>query len=127
MTIVYRGKESDMGPMINPAQVKHIDELVKSAKAEGAKILCGGKPAKINGKGCYYLPTVITEGRQDMRVFHEEIFGPVLPIMTFKTLDEAIGYANDCEYGLTSSIFTSNTDTMFRSFPKADTKLLSER
>jgi lactaldehyde dehydrogenase/glycolaldehyde dehydrogenase len=107
-------EDKDMGPMINPAQVKHIDELVKSAKTEGATILCGGKPAKINGKGCYYLPTVITEGRQDMRVFHEEIFGPVLPIMTFKTLDEAIGYANDCEYGLTSSIFTSNTDTMMK-------------
>jgi lactaldehyde dehydrogenase/glycolaldehyde dehydrogenase len=106
--------DKDMGPMINPAQVAHIDELVKSAAAEGGKILCGGKPAKVGGKGCYYEPTVIANGNQSMRIFHEEIFGPVLPVMTFKTLDEAIGYANDCEYGLTSSIFTTNTDTMMK-------------
>ena len=106
--------DKDMGPMINPAQVEHIDGLVKGAVEQGGKILCGGHPAKIDGKGCYYEPTIIVNGRQDMTIFHEEIFGPVLPIMTFKTLDEAIGYANDCEYGLTSSIFTSNTDTMMK-------------
>lgn len=107
-------KEFDMGPMINKQQVEHIDELVKSAVAEGGKIACGGKAAKINGKGFYYEPTVITDCRHSFRIFHEEIFGPVLPITTFKTLDEAIEYANDCEFGLTSSIYTTNTDTMMK-------------
>ncbi|MEN6621144.1 MAG: aldehyde dehydrogenase family protein, partial [Smithella sp.] len=52
--------------------------------------------------------------RHSFRIFHEEIFGPVLPITTFRTLDEAIEYANDCEFGLTSSIYTTNTDTMMK-------------
>lgn len=107
-------RQLDMGPMINQAQVDHIDELVKSAVKEGGKIACGGKPTKINGKGFYYEPTVITDCKHSMRIFHDEIFGPVLPITTFKTLDEAIKYANDCEYGLTSSIYTTNTDTMMK-------------
>ena len=107
-------KQLDMGPMINKAQVEHIDELVKGAVKEGGKIACGGKPARIGGKGFYYEPTVITDCTHDMTIFHEEIFGPVLPITTFKTLDEAIEKANDCEYGLTSSIYTTNTDTMLK-------------
>jgi lactaldehyde dehydrogenase/glycolaldehyde dehydrogenase len=107
-------KGLDMGPMINQQQVDHIDELVKGAVSEGGRIACGGKPAKIDGKGFYYEPTVITNCTHDMKIFHDEIFGPVLPITTFKTLDEAIEKANDCEYGLTSSIYTTNTDTMLK-------------
>ena len=53
-----------------------------------------------------------------MQIFHKEIFGPVLPITTFKTLDEAIECANDCEFGLTSSIYTTNTDTMMKALNK---------
>jgi len=107
-------KQLDMGPMINQNQVDHIDALVKEAVKEGGKIACGGKPTKIDGKGYYYEPTVITNCTHKMQIFHEEIFGPVLPITTFKTLDEAIENANDCEYGLTSSIYTTNTDTMMK-------------
>lgn len=107
-------KELDMGPMINKKQVEHIDQMVKEAVAEGAKIACGGKPAVIDGKGYYYEPTVLVNGKHSMKIFHDEIFGPVLPITTFKDLDEAIECANDCEYGLTSSIYTTNTDTMLK-------------
>jgi len=107
-------KEFDMGTMINKQQVEHIDEMVKACVAEGGKIECGGKPTTFDGKGFYYEPTVITNCTHSMRIFHDEIFGPVLPITTFKTLDEAIEYANDCEYGLTSSIYTTNTDTMMK-------------
>ena len=107
-------KELDMGPMVNKAQLEHIDAMVKKAVAEGAKIACGGKTTTIDGKGFYYEPTVLTNGKHSMEIFHEEIFGPVLPITTFKDLDEAIAYANDCEFGLTSSIYTSNTDTMLK-------------
>ncbi len=104
----------DMGPMVNKAQAEHVDELVKSAAAEGAKIVCGGKKAKVDGKGFYYEPTLVTGCTHDMTIMREEIFGPALPISTFKTLDEAIEKANDCIYGLTSSIYTQDTDVMLR-------------
>ncbi|NWN94360.1 MAG: aldehyde dehydrogenase family protein [Bacillus sp. (in: Bacteria)] len=65
-------------------------------------------------KGYYYEPTVLVNVDNTMEIMREEIFGPVLPIATFKTLDEAIELANDCQYGLTSAIFTSNVDTMMR-------------
>lgn len=57
---------------------------------------------------------MLTDCRHGMRIMTEEIFGPVLPVTTFKTLDEAIEMANDCDYGLTSSIYTQNTDVMMR-------------
>ena len=104
----------DMGPMVNKAQQEHVDELVQSAIAEGATVLCGGKKATVDGKGYYYEPTVIADCKHDMRIMKEEIFGPVLPITTFKTLDEAIELANDCIYGLTSSIYTTDYDTVMR-------------
>ena len=110
---VYEG-DFDMGPMVNKAQQEHVDELVQSAIAEGATVLCGGKKATVNGKGYYYEPTVIADCKHDMRIMKEEIFGPVLPITTFKTLDEAIELANDCVYGLTSSIYTTDYDTVMR-------------
>ena len=108
------GGSFDIGPMVNKGQQDHVDELVQSAIAEGAKVLCGGKKATVDGKGYFYEPTVISECTHDMRIMKEEIFGPVLPITTFKTLDEAIELANDCIYGLTSSIYTTDYDTVMR-------------
>ena len=106
--------EATIGPQINKAQQDHIDELVQSAIADGAELRVGGHKASINGKGFYYEPTLLINCRQDMRVMREEIFGPVMPIMTFKTLDEAIAYANDSIYGLTSSIHTQNMDVAMK-------------
>ena len=103
-----------MGPMVNKAQQEHVDDLVKSAIADGAKVLCGGHPTTVNGKGFFYEPTVITGCEHGSRIMTEEIFGPVLPITTFKTLDEAFEKANDCIYGLTSSIYSTNWDTIMR-------------
>lgn len=103
-----------IGPMINEKQVAHVDELVQSAVAEGAVLLCGGHKTTVDGKGYYYEPTLLTGCRHEMRIMREEIFGPALPVTTFDTLDEAIELANDCDYGLTSSIYTQNTDTMMR-------------
>ncbi|MFP3336211.1 aldehyde dehydrogenase family protein, partial [Pseudomonas sp. SIMBA_064] len=76
-------------------------------------VLTGGRRKLLEGelKDGYYLEPTILFGQNNMRVFQEEIFGPVLPVMSFKTLDEAITLANDCEYGLTSSIYTQNLNT----------------
>lgn len=108
------GGDFDLGPMVNKAQQEHVDELVQSAIKEGAKVRCGGKKATIDGKGFYYEPTVVTDCTHDMTIMKEEIFGPVLPISTFKTLDEAIEKANDCVFGLTSSIYTQDFDVVMR-------------
>jgi lactaldehyde dehydrogenase / glycolaldehyde dehydrogenase len=69
---------------------------------------------KMKPAGDYYQTTVLTHCRQETAIMQKEIFGPVLPIAAFKTFDEAIGYANDCEYGLTSSIYTRNLDVAKR-------------
>ncbi|MBQ6680587.1 MAG: aldehyde dehydrogenase [Lachnospiraceae bacterium] len=106
--------DATIGPQINKAQQDHIDELVQSAIADGAELRVGGHKASVNGKGFYYEPTLLINCRQDMRVMREEIFGPVMPVMTFKTLDEAIAYANDSIYGLTSSIHTQNMDVAMK-------------
>ena len=104
----------DMGSMVNKAQQEHVDEMVQSAIAEGATVACGGHKVQVDGKGWFYEPTVITGCTHDMRIMRDEIVGPVLPITTFKTLDEAIEMANDSVYGLTSSIYTTDYDTVMR-------------
>ena len=104
----------DMGSMVNKAQQEHVDEMVQSAIAEGATVACGGHKVQVDGKGWFYEPTVITGCTHDMRIMRDEIFGPVLPITTFKTLDEAIEMANDSVYGLTSSIYTTDYDSVMR-------------
>ena len=103
----------EYGPMINNDGLIKVEELVKSASTEGAEIITGGKSTKIEN-GSYYQPTVIRNCKQNMKIIRKEIFGPVLPIVAFDELDEAISYANDCEYGLTSSIFTNNIKIAMR-------------
>lgn len=99
----------DMGPLITAAALGRVEQKVAKAVEQGGNVLLGGKRA--GDKGFYFEPTIITGVRQEMEIMREEIFGPVLPVMTFKTLDEAIALANDCEYGLTSSIYTQNLNT----------------
>ncbi|MBX9976590.1 aldehyde dehydrogenase [Cytobacillus firmus] len=102
----------DMGPIINKNSLDNINSLVQDALAMGAKLLTGGK--RVETIGYHYEPTVLINTNNNMRIMKEEIFGPVLPIATFKDLDEAIELANDCEYGLTSSIYTQNLDNAMR-------------
>ncbi|OIK09067.1 aldehyde dehydrogenase [Bacillus sp. MUM 116] len=102
----------DMGPLVNKSSLEAVENHVKDAIAAGAELLTGGK--RSGEVGYYYEPTVLINTTNDMRIMQEEIFGPVLPIATFKDLDEAIDLANDCEYGLTSSIYTQNLDVAMR-------------
>ncbi len=102
-----------MGPLVSAAQRASVEAAVAGAVAAGAKIALGGERPDVK-KGYYYPPTVLTNCCHDMAIMHDEIFGPVLPITTFKTLDEAIEYANDCEFGLASSIFTNNMNVALR-------------
>ena len=86
-------------------------EKVQRAIAQGATLVCGGKRAE--GKGYFFEPTVLVDVNNSMDIMKEETFGPVLPIATFDTLDEAIALANDCEFGLTSSVYTANLNEAF--------------
>ncbi|WGE91420.1 aldehyde dehydrogenase [Actinobacillus genomosp. 1] len=101
----------EMGPLIEERAVERVKEKVERALDQGARLVCGGKRAE--SKGFYFEPTVLVDIKNDMDIMHEETFGPVLPIMGFDTLDEALALANDSEYGLTSSVYTTNLNEAF--------------
>ncbi|TVZ09187.1 lactaldehyde dehydrogenase/glycolaldehyde dehydrogenase [Cellulophaga sp. RHA_52] len=109
-------EDTDMGPKVNAAELKHMEHLVAVSVKEGATIATGGK--KPEGaefeKGYWFEPTVLTNVTQDMTIVHEESFGPILPVLKFKTFDEVIGYANDCEYGLAAMVFTNDMNTIMK-------------
>ncbi len=102
----------DMGPLIDANALSSIEKKVEKAIQQGAKLLCGGH--RIGDKGYFYAPTVLDEATQEMDIVREETFGPVLPVVTYSEVEEAIAWANDCEYGLTSSVYTQNLDQAFR-------------
>lgn len=106
-------KDSGMGPLINQAALDKVDGMVQRAVEAGGTVTTGGHKIEIEN-GFYYAPTVIKDVKQDSEIVQDEIFGPVLPIVTFKTLDDAINMANDSDFGLTSSIFTENLDNAAR-------------
>ena len=103
-------ENTDFGPLVFPEQVTKLEDVVADAVAKGVKIEIGGKRpvGKQYSKGNYFEPTILTNITFDMRVMNEEVFGPVLPIMPFKTEEEAIKMANKTEYGLTSEIYTTD-------------------
>ncbi|WP_326565857.1 NAD-dependent succinate-semialdehyde dehydrogenase [Amycolatopsis rhabdoformis] len=109
-----RGTEAGVvvGPLIDEAAVRKVTELVKDATDRGARVLTGG--ATVDGPGHFYQATVLTDVPVDARMASEEIFGPVAPITTFDTEDEAIAKANDTEYGLVSYVFTSDVKRALR-------------
>ena len=98
----------EQGPQVDQEQFDKILELIESGKKEGAKLECGGQRA--GDKGYFVQPTVFTGVQEDMRIAKEEIFGPVMQIMKFKTVDEVIERANRTNYGLAASIFTKDLD-----------------
>lgn len=105
---------ADMCGLVNPAQLDKVSGMVQRAIASGAEALTGGGINSELEKGYHFQPTVLTGVTQSDEIMQQEIFGPVLPVMSFSDLDEAFALANDCEYGLTSSIFTKDAATVHR-------------
>ena len=103
---VGRGTDPDVdvGPLIDEAQREKVEELVSDAVERGAKTLIGG--ARVDGPGYFFEPTVLTDVPDDARVLREEIFGPVAPIATFSTDEQALEAANRTEYGLVAYVYT---------------------
>ncbi|WP_428034556.1 NAD-dependent succinate-semialdehyde dehydrogenase [Amphritea sp.] len=100
------------GPVITEKAAKEIDAKVQNAVAEGATVVIGGQPGEQGG--CFYQPTVLTNVNDSMRVFREEIFGPVAPVFKFGTEDEAVRMANDTEFGLAAYLYTESMGRSWR-------------
>ena len=97
----------DLGSMTNERQLRIVESHIEDALEQGAQIETGGHRIETDG-GWFHEPTILTNVDHSMEVMREETFGPVLPIMTFKTDDEAVRLANDSPYGLTAAVFTSD-------------------
>jgi succinate-semialdehyde dehydrogenase/glutarate-semialdehyde dehydrogenase len=109
-----RGTEhdTDVGPLIDEAQREKVEELVGDAVERGARALIGS--GRVDGPGYFYEPTVLTNVPDDARLLREEIFGPVAPIATFSTEEEALAAANLTEYGLVAYVYTRDLARAFR-------------
>jgi succinate-semialdehyde dehydrogenase/glutarate-semialdehyde dehydrogenase len=118
---VARGLEegSNIGPLIDEKSRKAVHALVEDAKSKGAEVLIGGSIP--SGEGYFYPPTVLKNVPASSEILSNEIFGPVAPIVTFKTEDEAVRMANDTEYGLVAYAFTKDLNRGLRLAERLET------
>ncbi len=109
-------KETQVGPLINAAQRDRVEKLVSEAVAAGAEAITGGARPADQPKGYFYSPTVVTDLTEDMRLYREEIFGPVMPVIPFEDAEEVLALANDTAYGLAAFVQTTNMNTAIRMY-----------
>jgi aldehyde dehydrogenase (NAD+) len=101
---------TQIGPMISARQRARVEEYIESGNAQGAKmVLGGGRPSHLD-RGWFVEPTIFVDVQPDMRIAQEEIFGPVLSVLTYRDEDEAIALANDSDYGLNGAVYTTDFD-----------------
>ncbi len=101
-------RNTTIGPLVNKKQLNTLLEQFNDAVNKGANVIYGGKQQK--EKENYFEPTILTNITKDMKVWKEEVFGPILPVISFKTIEEAIELANDTIYGLGGYVFTTNKE-----------------
>ncbi len=104
------------GPMVNAVGRERVETFVQDAVGKGARVVTGGaRPANLT-RGYFYQPTVLTNVTPDMRVSCDEVFGPVMPVSPFESLDEALQLANDTPYGLAAYVHTRNLNTAIKAY-----------
>jgi succinate-semialdehyde dehydrogenase/glutarate-semialdehyde dehydrogenase len=121
---IGRGTEEgvEVGPLIDEDQLAKVVELVEDAVAKGARVLCGGE--RVDGPGHFYKPTVLADVPDDARLLKEEIFGPVAPVRSFATEEEAIADANDTEFGLVAYLYAGGLQRAFRVIERLETGMV---
>ena len=103
---------TQVGAIISPEHLAKIDAYVRGAVAAGARLALGGAALDVGGLSAqFYQPTIVTDVRPEMEIAREEVFGPVLSVLTFRTADEAIQLANDAAYGLSAGVWSSDVST----------------
>ncbi|MBX7221876.1 MAG: aldehyde dehydrogenase family protein [Blastocatellia bacterium] len=112
-----------MGPSVDESQFKTVLHYINAGKEDGAKLVCGGGQPEGEefAKGFFVQPTIFDHVKPDMRIAREEIFGPVLSVLRVKDFEQAMEYANDCEYGLSSSIFSNDANYIYRFIDEIET------
>jgi betaine-aldehyde dehydrogenase len=104
--------ETQVGAIVTPEHSAKIDSYVTAAQKAGAKVALGGYPLQVPGLGAqFYQPTVVTHVTPDMAIARDEVFGPVLTVLKFRTLDEALSLVNDADYGLSAGVWSENIHT----------------
>lgn len=108
--------DSDLGAMVSKEHYQKVLNYIENAESYGGKVLSGGKPVKVEGheNGYYLAPTIIEVSSNECKLNQEEIFGPVVTIMPFKTEEEALSLANTVRYGLSSTLWTENVSRVMR-------------
>lgn len=109
-------EDTNFGPLVSAAHMRRVLEHIASGKTEGARLVCGGERLTDGalGKGCYVAPTVFSDCRDDMRIVREEIFGPVLSLLSYDSEEEAIARANATEYGLAAGVVSRDLSRAHR-------------
>ena len=103
-------RATQLGPLVAERQRERVEDYISLGRAEGAKVAAGGgRPAGLD-RGWFVEPTLFVDATNDMRIAREEIFGPVITVLPYDGLDEAIDIANDSEYGLSGSVYTNDLD-----------------
>lgn len=109
-------EDTDLGPLTEARSVTHLENLVEKTVGQGGKITRGGgRPGgKQFAEGHYFEATIIEGVTQEMDIVHEELFGPVLPVIKFRGYDQAMAFANDCKFGLAAMVFTKDLSKIMR-------------
>ena len=109
-----RSDQTTLGPIAQPHHVPELEALIEDARSGGARIIAGGKRTSVDGRGRFFEATLLGDCRQSMKIFRQESFGPIVPVMVVDSDEEAIARMNDSRLGLTASVWTSDRERAAR-------------